>query len=47
MSEPPPSAGKPTEEHLGENGGEAGAQSSNTSAAPEPLKVNEGKIRGG
>jgi hypothetical protein len=40
MSEPPPSVGEPTEEHLRENGGKAGATSSSTSATPEPL-VNE------
>ena len=43
MSEPPPSVGEPTEEHLRENGGKAGASSSSTSATPEPLKVNEGQ----
>jgi hypothetical protein len=43
MSEPPPTAGKPTEEHLDENGGEAEAPSSSTSAITEPLKVNEGQ----
>ena len=43
MSEPPPSVGEPTEEHLGENGGKAGPPSSSTSATTEPLKVNEGQ----
>ena len=43
MSEPPPTAGKLTEEHLRENGGKAGATSSSTSATTESLKVNEGQ----